>query len=154
MNERGNRMWAIVLILIIFISDFGIKQYIEKNKELHKEEEILNGKIILTKYHNKGAFLNIMEKNRAVLLTVSGIFFTIVVLALALLIPQKRKKLLTFAIVLITGGASSNMYDRIVRGYVIDYFSFSFLKKVVFNLSDIFIFIGSILASIIAIIKS
>ncbi|MBE5962352.1 MAG: signal peptidase II [Lachnospiraceae bacterium] len=147
-------MAALLVILLIFVSDLCIKDYIEKHKELEKDEEILDGKIIITKYHNKGAFLNAMEKNRKLLLTVSGIFFGLVVLVLAFLIPQKRKGLLTFVVALIAGGASSNMYDRIRRGYVVDYFSFSFLKKVVFNISDIFIFIGSIIASVYAIMKS
>ena len=147
-------MAAILIILTIFVSDLLIKDYIEKNKELYKDEEILNGKIIITKYHNKGAFLNALEKNRKVLLAISGIFFGMVILALAILIPNKRHKLFTFAVALIAGGASSNMYDRIKRGYVVDYFSFSFLKKVVFNISDLFIFIGSIIASVIAIIRS
>ena len=146
-------MVAVLMIFLIFILDLGIKNYIEKNKELHKDEEMLSGWIIITKYHNKGAFLNALEKNRKLLLTISGIFFGIIILLLSYLIPQKKNKLFIFAVALIAGGASSNMYDRIWRGYVVDYFSFSFLKKVVFNLSDIFIFIGSIIATVIAIIK-
>lgn len=43
------------------------------------------------------------------------------------------------------GGALSNLYDRVVRGYVVDYFTieWKFLKKVVFNLGDMFVFLGS-----------
>ena len=43
------------------------------------------------------------------------------------------------------GGALSNLYDRIFRGYVVDYFSIEWdrLKKVVFNLGDMFVFLGS-----------
>ena len=147
-------MAAIFVILLLFISDLCIKNYIEKNKEFHKDEEILGGKIIITKYHNKGAFLNALEKHRKILLTISGFFFGALILVLALLIPQKRSKLFTFAVALVVGGASSNMYDRVKRGYVVDYFSFSFLKKVVFNISDIFIFVGSIIATVYAIIRS
>mgnify|MGYP004557310627 CR=1 FL=1 len=37
------------------------------------------------------------------------------------------------------------LYDRLKRGYVVDYFSIQCgkLKKVVFNLGDIFVFLGS-----------
>lgn len=45
----------------------------------------------------------------------------------------------------ILGGAVSNLYDRMIRHYVVDYFSIQCgkLKKVVFNLGDIFVFLGS-----------
>ena len=91
-------MAAILIILTIFVSDLLIKDYIEKNKELYKDEEILNGKIIITKYHNKGAFLNALEKNRKLLLTISGIFFGIIILLLSYLIPQKKNKLFIFVL--------------------------------------------------------
>ena len=49
------------------------------------------------------------------------------------------------SLALVIGASLSNLYDRYVRGYVVDYFSLRFgpLKKVVFNLGDIFIFLGS-----------
>ena len=45
------------------------------------------------------------------------------------------------------GGAVSNTWDRMVRGYVVDYFSIRWkgLKKVVFNLGDFFIFLGALM---------
>ena len=46
---------------------------------------------------------------------------------------------------LVLGGGISNLYDRLKRGYVVDYFSIRFkkLKKIVFNLGDICIFLGA-----------
>ena len=43
---------------------------------------------------------------------------------------------------MVLGGAISNLYDRLVKGYVVDYFSIEFkrLKKVIFNLGDILYF--------------
>ena len=46
---------------------------------------------------------------------------------------------------MIIGGGLSNLYDRMKRGYVVDYFSIRWkgLKKVVFNLGDICVFLGA-----------
>ena len=46
---------------------------------------------------------------------------------------------------LVLAGGLSNLYDRLRRGYVVDYFSIQagFLKKVVFNLGDLFIMAGA-----------
>ena len=66
---------------------------------------------------------------------------------LAALLPQKGKKVQKLGIAMILGGALSNLYDRLVRRYVVDYFSIQWkkLKDVVFNLGDIFVFAGSLI---------
>ena len=50
------------------------------------------------------------------------------------------------ALATVIGGSLSNLYDRFVRRYVVDYFSVQIgpLKKVVFNLGDICVFLGSV----------
>ncbi|MFV0344120.1 MAG: signal peptidase II, partial [Anaerocolumna sp.] len=40
------------------------------------------------------------------------------------------------------------------KGYVVDYFSFKWLKKIVFNISDICIFIGGALITIASLFKN
>ena len=54
------------------------------------------------------------------------------------------------ALTLTLAGGVSNLYDRMKRGYVVDYFSFQWkaLKKVVFNLGDLFIFAGAFLMAV------
>lgn len=147
-------MIYLLIVIAIFLTDLYIKNYIEKNKEVGKEEEILNGKIILTRYHNKGAFLNFLENKKKLLIYISGTLFGITLLIFVILLPQKRKSILKLALSFLIGGAASNMYDRVKRGYVVDYFSFSFYKKVVFNISDFCIFLGSLLALLVSIFQS
>ena len=51
------------------------------------------------------------------------------------------------ALTLTLAGGVSNLYDRMKRGYVVDYFSicWKFLKRVVLNLGDVCIFAGAVL---------
>ena len=65
--------------------------------------------------------------------------------AWAYVIGKKGRVLEKTALTLVLAGGASNLYDRLKRGYVVDYFSIQWkkLKKVVFNLGDIFIFAGS-----------
>ena len=146
-------MFYILLIVIIFIADFKIKAYIEENKEMHKSEEILDGKIILERYHNKGAMLNFLEHNVHLVKVISLSLFGIVLLLFACLLPRKDNRIMKLALSFILGGALSNIYDRFKRGYVVDYFSFKFLKRIVFNISDICIFIGSFIIILLSIFK-
>lgn len=70
-------------------------------------------------------------------------------LFLAFVIPKKGKKLVKYGLAFLIGGAAGNVYDRAVRHYVVDYFSFetglAWFDRIIFNISDIFIFVGMIL---------
>lgn len=151
-------MIYIFIVLVIVFGEYFIKNYIEKNRELGERQEILKGKIIIRKHHNEGAFLNFMGEKKEMLKTISCILLGLVTLLFIILLPQKGKKLFKLGFAFILGGAISNVTDRIKRGYVVDYFSFncSKLKSIIFNLSDIAIFLGSgfiLLASLFSTIR-
>lgn len=56
---------------------------------------------------------------------------------------------------ILIGGTFGNLIDRVLRGYVIDFITGEIFHKhlPVYNLADFFIFIGSLLAVIFAIIE-
>ncbi|WP_167955969.1 signal peptidase II [Anaerosporobacter faecicola] len=141
-------MIYLIIAIAIFTTELVIKNKIEKTKKMNEEEEILDGKIIVTRYHNKGAMLNFLEKNTQIVIFISGLLLGSLLFLFGMLIPKKDNKVLKFALALLIGGASSNVYDRIRRGYVVDYFSFHWLKDVVFNIADLFVMVGSVLVGI------
>ncbi len=140
-------MLYIIIVLVIVIGEYKIKDYIEKHRELGEREEILGGNIILRKHHNEGAFLNFMGEKKELLKTISCVFLGLVSLLFLMLLPQKGKKLFKLGLAFALGGAISNVADRLCKGYVIDYFSFKCkkLKSIIFNLADMAIFFGSAL---------
>lgn len=75
--------------------------------------------------------------------------------AWAYVIGKKGRVLEKTALTLVLAGGASNLYDRLKRGYVVDYFSIQWkkLKKVVFNLGDIFIFAGSALFAAVQLVE-
>ena len=93
--------------------------------------------------------LNILEDKQEFVAGLSlGISF-LLSLGYIVLLGKKGYRLLKVALGFMIGGAASNVYDRLVRKKVLDYFSFNSkndrLRNIVFNLADIFIFIGSAL---------
>lgn len=145
-------MIYLLIPVIIVCVDMYIKNYIEKNKEVGSAEELFGGRIILRRSHNTGAMLNFMEKKQQLVAGFSLGLSIAVVVGYLVLLMQKGRHLLKLALSFIVGGAISNVYDRLVRHYVVDYFSFNMkkgkLKSIVFNLADIFIFLGSFLSII------
>lgn len=138
-------MLYILIAIGLFAIDWKIKNYVEQNHKVGDKKDILNGKVTLKKQYNKGFCLNVLEDNANIVKKVSAFVFALLVFAFFLILPQKKKCLKKLGLSMCLGGAASNVLERFKRGYVIDYFSINFksLKKIVFNLADIFIIIGS-----------
>ena len=144
-------MIFILIAIGIFVLELKIKNYIENNRKMREKEEILGGNIILNRYHNKGAFLNIFENNVKLVKILSCVLLGMLLLTFIIILPKEKKTGLKLALSLMVGGGSSNIYDRFKRGYVVDYFSFKFLRKVIFNISDICIIIGAVILMILGV---
>lgn len=149
-------MFILSIIVIIFLIDYIIKSYIVKNYDENFNKPFMKGHILLRFHKNKGAMMNIGEKHPSAVLFFS--LFT-AVLFIVTIIPELCKKNSYFiqtAFAFIMGGGISNTCDRIFRRYVVDYFSFNIkkIKHIVFNLGDIFIFIGAAMLGACYVFKS
>lgn len=127
--------------------DLGIKWLIEQEKpeEFPKTLPHAKGKILLYRNHNAGFPFGFLEQHAELVRMLPLAVISGLAGFLAAILPQKGKTVQKFGIAVILGGAVSNLYDRMIRHYVVDYFSIQCgkLKKVVFNLGDIFVFLGS-----------
>ena len=145
-------MIYIVIAAGIFLLEFFLKNYIEREKEEKKEEKIWGGMLVLQKYHNRGAFLNAGEKKSAVVALLSCLLTAVITVIFIVTLGQKGKPLLKAGLALLLGGAFSNTYDRLKRKYVVDYFSFSCkwkkLNRIVFNIADFCIMIGALMCAL------
>lgn len=144
-------MIFIIIAAAIAAADILIKRYINKTFQMHEERFILNGRIKITRCHNDGAIMNSFRDKKKLVLYLSFVLLLLTSVFFALLIPKKGKSMQKLAFSFIVGGGISNVFDRGSRGYVTDYFSFAGkvpekLKKVVFNIADLFIFTGSAIA--------
>jgi len=134
-----------LIIAGIFLGDNYVKNQIEKKEEDY-EEEILEGNVTLSKFHNKGAMFSSLEKAPYAVLAGNC---TALALTLGLVLEtfiNQRNKITKLGSAFLLGGALSNVYDRVKKGYVVDYFTVNKgkLKKIVLNISDICIFIGAV----------
>lgn len=137
------------LVSSVFAGDFFLKKQIEEHYDEEKRKEILNGKIVVRKSHNSGAVLNFMEKRPDIVKKACGIVLLILGMIWFLALHRKDNPGVMMGLSLLIGGGASNLYDRVSRGYVVDYFSFQTpwkcINRVVFNLSDMCVFVGGII---------
>lgn len=106
----------------------------------------------LTYVENTGAAFSIFKGHTLAL----GIFSLAMVVLLSYYLTKRKKEgcsvLEELALTFIIGGAIGNLYDRLILGYVIDYFDFRLINFAVFNVADSFISVGALLL-ILALVK-
>lgn len=103
-----------------------------------------------------GVRLNYLENTGAAFgsLTGSTVLLSVVtaVVLVALLAALGKKafgsKILHWGVALITAGGIGNLIDRVFKGYVTDFFEFTFVKFPVFNVADCLITVGAVISII------
>lgn len=132
----------------VFFGDYKLKKYAEEN--LEQPRPALGGRILLRRYHNRGAMLNLGQRRGKVVTVVSLFLCLLLTVVFLLSLGQKGNNLLRVGLSFLLGGAFSNTYDRLKRKYVVDYFSFQVkwkpLGRIVYNLSDFCIITGALLS--------
>ena len=136
---------------LIFGGEYTLKNHVEKNVD--KEcKKILGGSILVRKYHNRGAVLNLGEQKRKAVAMLSLFLTVLLTVVFIVTLTRHGNSWLKAGLSLLLGGAFSNTYDRLKREYVVDYFNFNVtwepLRNIVFNLSDFCILIGTMMAAL------
>lgn len=138
-----------LLAAAVFVLDLCIKNYIEKTKKEGEGAPVCGGRLLLNKYHNKGAFLNLGERKSGLMAVLSLLLTLSATVMFLATFSYRGSKLLKCGLALLLGGAYSNTYDRMRRKYVVDYVSFPVknekIRNIVFNISDFCIMIGALL---------
>ena len=132
--------------------DLGIKQYVLDNVAEGQDLEMVGGHLILRKVYNRGAAFNLLEKYPQFVMKLSALLGAVLLVRDAFLMRKKGHTVEKAGMMLLTGGAFSNLYDRTMRGKVVDYLAFKSrwkrLSRLTLNLGDVCIAAGTLLAAL------
>lgn len=143
-----NRVGLYFLALLVFAADQISKHWVLYSHFRWSEEglEIIPGIFALTFSVNTGGAFGILPHGTLLLAAAAGLA-SIAIIVYSLRARSPLPRLLVFALALPLGGAVGNMWDRITRGYVIDFLDFHAgagpsWHFPIFNLADSAICIG------------
>ncbi len=141
----------IIYSVLLLIIDIISKLLIDYKLKLNESIIIIKNFFNITKVYNNGASWSILSGYNIILILIGLIVLGILIYYGRKLKDNTRN---TLALSLLYAGIIGNMLNRIIYGYVIDFFDFYIFNYdyPVFNIADIFIVIG-VLLIIIAIIK-
>ncbi len=139
--------------VLIAAMDGIVKKHIESHIKEGSEKSICNGKLLIRKHHNKGVVLNAFDRHQKLMAAVSvGMTAFLIQTGADIFRRSDQNAAGKVGLSFLIGGAVSNTLDRVCRGYVVDYLSFSVkwnkFKNIVFNISDFFIIFGAIVAAL------
>lgn len=136
-----------IITIIAILLDQAIKIVI-KSKLFNYSTVLIPHILNLTYIQNTGAAFGIGSNSTSMFIAVNVVIIGLI----AYFIFSKGEelsKLILIALHLVLAGGISNLIDRIVRGFVIDYIDISpLIKYPVFNLADIFVVAGCIIIAI------
>lgn len=140
------------LFLGLVCLDMGIKCYIENTYEEREERETILDGVVFRKIYNRGFVLNTLENKPKLIKGVSAVSGVGVLAYDVWLFLKKGKLFQKIGMIFMSAGAVSNIYDRLVRGKVIDYIGFQskfrFVRRLTANLADFYVTIGAVIMSL------
>lgn len=143
------RLLFIQMALGLFQADMAVKHEIETRPEFEERQEFLDGRIRVQRFHNHGMAGGKFAGHMSNIIRFSGLMTAGAMAAFGRLLWKPGRAIEKTGFAFLTGGALSNLYDRCRRGYVVDYVSFRTpwekFNRLIFNISDFFIFIGMLL---------
>ena len=139
-------MLAAVITAVAVLLDQISKSIVVNGLPLYGEARFIPG--VLSFYHtrNTGAAFSMLSDRRWVFMLLSCV--AIVAITVMLYFWRSRHVLLTVSLSMILGGGIGNMIDRIVNGYVTDFFRVDFVDFAVFNVADSFLTVGAVLLGV------
>lgn len=136
-----------ILMAAVTGLDQAAKMWVERQEpeDFPREMKGSGGRVKLYRNHNSGFPFGFLKEHEAVVRTLPMIVTSMLGGVFCYLLGKKGHRAHKAALAVLIGGSVSNLVDRYARGYVVDYFSVEAgpLKKVVWNLGDICVFLGS-----------
>lgn len=143
-------IYLIVCFVFFLISDLYLSNLLIK--EINNGLEIHNQVFALTYVRNTGAAFSLLHDSREFLIILSCVALVLLfVYAIKHLKSVSMKTI--FFISLLAAGIAGNLHERIIFGYVRDFFELTFVNFPVFNISDIFINIAVFALIILILLK-
>lgn len=142
-----------IFALISLIIDQIVKILVSNYLILGQTIKIINNFFYLTYVQNKGAAFSILIGYRYILIIITFIFLYYLYKCIKKQKSFNKLEIISYGLLL--GGIIGNLIDRIIYGYVIDYFDFMIFNYnfPIFNLADSFIVIGCIILVINSYLK-
>jgi signal peptidase II len=148
MTKNSARAFHLLIALVVVLLDHWTKRMAAQRIPLYSRIQVIPGFFSLTHTENTGAAFSLFADSPAPWKTGLLIAFSVIALLVVSVLLWKNNQahvVTGIGLSLIMGGALGNLWDRVVRGRVVDFLLF-YVKRYqwpVFNLADSAIVVGA-----------
>ena len=136
-------MIPILITILLILLDQGTKLWaLGSLKPIHSMT-VVDGFLDLTFVENRGVAFGMLAGQRWLILVLTGVIAGVLIYFYRTLPKKKAYLPLRAALLLVLSGAVGNIIDRVCRGYVVDFFEFTFFDWPVFNVADIYVTVAA-----------
>lgn len=131
-----------LIMAAVLVLDQLSKYAVASQMELYESVPVIDNVFHITYIRNFGAAFSILQNRQVFLQIITGC----VILAFFVYLLRKRRSLspmMACSLALLISGGAGNFIDRVLRGYVVDFFDFRIWP--VFNVADIAVCCGCFL---------
>lgn len=154
-NKNSSRkilLWDLFCFIILIALDRTTK-YLSRHYCSDENFTRIENVFEITYIENYGGALGILNNQKFFFIFISALFICLILFFLFVLPKQKTFSALNIWLSFMVAGTVGNMIDRIAYGYVIDFIYFKIIQFPVFNLSDIWVTVGTIATLVILIFR-
>ncbi len=149
-QRHAMRKYFFLIAALVVLLDRLTKWAVASNIPLHESVVVIPGLFHLTHVENPGAAFGLFADSSAQWKVGALVSFSVVALVIVSALLWKKSHSLsttTIGLSLILGGATGNLWDRMVSGHVVDFLDFyvGSYHWPAFNVADSAIVIGAIL---------
>ena len=132
----------IIAVVILILLDQGTKFWALASLKPIYNMTLVEGFMDLTFVENRGVAFGMFSGQRWFILLMTGIIAVGLIWFYKAMPKKKEYFPLRVSLVMVLSGAIGNIIDRLFRGYVVDFFEFTFFEWPVFNVADIYVVVG------------
>lgn len=147
--KSGKKLINLIFILLLAGADQLTKELIIKSLKGRSNIVLIKGILELEYFENFGAAFNSLVGKRLLLILMTVLLSLFLIWKLFQTPEEKRFFGMRFCLCLAMGGALGNLFDRIVRGYVVDFIYFTPINFPKFNFADMCVTGGVILLGVL-----
>lgn len=136
-----------------FIVLFGFDQWTKylacRSLQGQEAKSVLGDVFVLQYLENRGAAFGMFQKQRVFLVVLTIVILAALIIAFIKIPSIPKFHILRVLAVMLAAGAVGNMWDRIFRGYVVDFLYFKLINFPIFNVADCYVVVSAILAALL-----
>ena len=141
----------ILAVVALILLDQGTKLWALASLKPIQRITLVKGFMDLEFVENTGVAMGMLDGQRWLIL-ITTVAITVGLIWFYRTMPKKKEYFpVRVSLVLVLSGAIGNIIDRLFRGYVVDFFKFTFVRWYVFNVADIYVVVGVILLALMII---